>query len=230
MQKDRKITKEKVKNFLLKNRIFHAVLIIILGYLILAPFLPEINYQIRKALGIRYREEEIFVYEPDTVTDPVDIQTDEDDETERLKRKYEYEPVTGNRIVIPTIGVYIGIVEGNDDSVLFRGAWRRPNSSTPDKGGNTVITGHRFHYVPPNNKTFYNLNKIEKESKVFVLWGEDEYIYQVYDIFIVEADQTEIEDNTNEDILTLYTCHPLWTADKRLVVRANLIDILDTNE
>ena len=218
MQKEKKITKEKVKNFLLKNRIFHAVVAIILGYLILAPFLPEINYQIRKALGIRYREEEIFVYNPEF-----------DEETERLRRKYEHQPVTGNRLVIPTIGVYIGVVEGNDDSVLFRGAWRRPNTSTPDKGGNTVITGHRFHYVPPNNKTFYNLNKVEEGAKVFVIWEGDEYIYEVYDIFIVEPNQIEIERNTNENILTLYTCHPLWTARQRLVVRAELIGVRELN-
>lgn len=221
MQKEKKITKEKVKNFLLKNRIFHAVLVLILGYLILAPFLPEINYQLRKALGIRYREEELFVYGPDY--------EDFDEETERLRRKYEYEPVTGNRLVIPSIGVYIGIVEGNDDSVLFRGAWRRPNSSTPDRGGNTVITGHRFHYVPPNNKTFYNLNKVENGYKIFVIWEEKEYIYEVYESFIVEPNQTEIERNTTENILTLYTCHPLWTANKRLVVRAKLIAVTENN-
>ncbi len=222
MQKEKKITKEKIKNFLLKNKIFHVVLIFILSYLILAPFLPEIDYQIRKLLGIRYREEEVFVYNPDNY--------DFDDETDKLRREYEYEPVTGNRLVIPTIGVYIGIVEGNNESVLFRGAWRRPNSSTPDRGGNTVITGHRFHYVPPNNKTFYNLNKIEEGSKIFVLWNDKEYIYQVYDVFIVEPDQTEIENNTEDDILTLYTCHPLWTAKQRLVVRAKLINILEVTE
>ena len=39
-----------------------------------------------------------------------------------------------------------------------------------------------------------------------------------------ETDQIEIENNTNESILTLYTCFPLWTSVKRLVVRAKLID------
>ena len=210
----KKIDKEKIKNFLLKNRIFHTVLVLILGYIILAPFLPEINFQIRRLLGIPYKEE-IFLID------------DDDEQTKRIRREYETNSITGNVLVIPTIGVYIPISEGPDDSALFKGAWRRPNSSTPNQGGNTVITGHRFHYVPPNNKTFYNLNKIEKGSRVFVFWEDKEYVYEVNEIFIVEPHQVEIEDNTTENILTLYTCHPLWTADKRFVVRAELINVRD---
>ena len=201
-------------------KLLKIIILIFLLYLILAPFLPEVAYQLRSLLGIQYREEVIFYEE-----DRIDENGDED--IGRRESRYADFDLDGNRLVIPSIGVHIAIVEGKDESVLYRGAWKRPNTSTPDQGGNTVITGHRFHYIPPNNRTFYNLNKLENDSKVFVFWNEKEYVYQVYESFIVKPEQTEIEGPMDENILTLYTCHPLWTADRRLVVRAELLEVRD---
>ena len=216
------LTKEKEKKKRKINpklaKVLKVIVLVFLLYLILAPFLPEIAYQLRSLLGIQYQEETIF-YEEEEEEDSEDIG--------RRESRYADFDLDGNRLVIPSIGVHIGIVEGTDESVLYRGAWRRPNTSTPDQGGNTVITGHRFHYIPPNNRTFYNLNKLENDSKVFVFWNKKEYVYQVYDSFIVKPEQTEIEGPMDGNILTLYTCHPLWTADRRLVVRAKLLEVRD---
>ena len=210
-QSKKKKTKSKLNPKFAK--VLKFLVLAILVYLILAPVLPEITYQSRNILGIKYKEEIVFLEE-----------NEEEEEIGRRENRFEDFDMTGNRLIIPTIGVYIPIVEGKDESVLYRGAWRRPNSSTPDLGGNTVITGHRFHYIPPNNKTFYNLNKLQKEAKVFVFWNNKQYLYEVYESFIVKPEQTEIEGPLSGNILTLYTCHPLWTADKRLVVRAKLVE------
>ena len=52
--------------------------------------------------------------------------------------------VSGNRVIITKIGVNAPIVESKSAEYgLSKGSWRIPESSTPDKGGNTVITGHR---------------------------------------------------------------------------------------
>jgi LPXTG-site transpeptidase (sortase) family protein len=200
------------KKFLLFRKILRFAILVFLIYLILAPFIPEIAYRLRDLFGLKYKDENIFV-----------IDEEKEDWGDGKKDIPERE-VEGNRLVIPTIGVNVAVVEGNDESALSRGVWRRPKSSTPDVGGNTVITGHRFQYMPPNNKTFYNLNKVKKDAKIFLYWKGKEYIYIVSDIFIVEPEQVEIEANTQENILTLYTCHPLWTADKRYVVRGELLE------
>jgi sortase A len=181
---------------LLKSRIFHAVLLAVAAYLIFAPLYPEVEFQVRDKLNIRYKS--------------LDFIESEDGD-------YDVD-LDGNFLIIPQIGVNINIVEGQNESVLSQGAWRRPNSSTPDKGGNTVITGHRFHYIPPNNKTFYNLDKLQEGSKIFVYWKGERYIYTVYDVFLVKPERLDIEGPREGNILTLYTCHPLWTADKRLVI------------
>ncbi len=193
-----------------KTKILLAILVVICSIVAIAPATPEIQYKFRKRMKLQYAEEDIFL-------------NDDDERIKNLQTEHESGNLRERMLVIPTIGVYIDIVEGDSEEALSRGAWRRPNSSTPDKGGNTVITAHRFQYVPPNNKTFYNLDKLEEGEKILIYWQEIEYIYQVDDIFVVTPIQLSIEENTEEDILTLYTCHPLWTANNRYVVRASLI-------
>ncbi|MFA6271900.1 MAG: class E sortase [Patescibacteria group bacterium] len=133
------------------------------------------------------------------------------------------EDYSGNRLIIPKIGVNAKVVEGENDQALLRGAWRMPQTSTPDKGGNTVITGHRFRFRPPNNTTFYLLDKLEQGDKIAVVWEGKEYYYRVIETKVVTPDQVEVINATNDPILTLFTCTPLFTSQKRLVVISELI-------
>ncbi|MFA6525720.1 MAG: class E sortase [Patescibacteria group bacterium] len=137
--------------------------------------------------------------------------------------KQASEDYSGNRLIIPKIGVNAKVVEGENDQALLRGAWRMPQTSTPDKGGNTVITGHRFRFRPPNNTTFYLLDKLEKGDKIAVVWEGKEYFYRVIETKVVTPDQVEVINATNDPILTLFTCTPLFTSQKRLVVISELI-------
>jgi len=57
---------------------------------------------------------------------------------------------------------------------------------------------------------------------VLVYWQGKEYVYRVYEITEVLPNQVEIEYSTKDSILTLYTCSPLWTSEKRLVIKAKL--------
>ncbi len=190
-----------VKKKIYLKKTFKILFLLITLYLIISPFLPEAEYQVRQSFDVKYEEEKF-------------IEADEWEEKERVFDK--------NVLIIPEIGVNINIIEGNDESALSLGAWRRPNTGTPLIGGNTVITGHRFQYLPPNNKTFYNLDKLSKGSKIFIHWEKEKYTYVVYDKFVVEPTDLSIEDMTSMDIVTLYTCHPIWTAKQRLVIRAKL--------
>ncbi|MEA3356907.1 MAG: class E sortase, partial [Patescibacteria group bacterium] len=129
-----------------------------------------------------------------------------------------------NWLVIPCIGVDALIAEGETGDALDRGVWHRPRTGSPDSGGNMVLTAHRFKYLPPNNLTFYHLDKIRKSDKVIVYWNEIEYDYVVTEVFIVDPDRVDIEDESVSPVLTLYTCTPLWTADQRLVVIAEPVE------
>lgn len=198
------------KHFRIMNHVLLVILVVLAGYIMFIPFVPEVtamyNKQTDKTRGYKYQS---ALATKEAKRDDISI--------ESLK------PIPKeNTLVIPQIGVDSVIVEGIGPDSLDRGLWRRPNSSTPDKGGNTVITGHRFLYSS-GPKTFYDLDKIKIGDKFFMYWDQKEYDYEVVDIFTVEPDQVEIEDEAPEPLLTLYTCTPLWTAKQRLVIRARLI-------
>ena len=127
---------------------------------------------------------------------------------------------TGNRLLIPKIGVDIEIAEGDNSSALDRGAWHDPGSADPGEKANIVMSGHRFRFLPPNNKTFYLLDKLERGDAITVLWQAKKYEYKVDRVFGVAPNDTSILARGREEKLTLYTCTPLFTQDRRLVVVA----------
>lgn len=193
-----------------KNRIVRIISIIgvVVGVvLIIYPFVPAIVWQFKK----KGDDKLVLPYETDLTPEDFNVETFEG----------APKPIpTENRLVIPKIDVDVEIVEGSNDSALLRGAWHRPGTGDPVSGSNYVITGHRFRYLPPNNTTFYNLDKLEQGDLIIVYYQQQEYDYVVSEEFIVTPDQIEIEEGTAEHILTLYTCTPLWTSDKRLVIKA----------
>ncbi len=123
-----------------------------------------------------------------------------------------------NTLVVPRLDVSQPIVEGRDLSALHRGVWHRPQTSTPNKGGNTVIVGHRFTYDGPS--VFYNLDKLQIGDPIIAYWEGKEYDYGVAVIKVVPPSAIDVEAPTTSDQLTLYTCTPLWSAKDRLVVIA----------
>lgn len=125
-----------------------------------------------------------------------------------------------NRLVIPKIGVDNQIVEGADERALWRGIWHYPASSTPDKGGNTVLTGHRFQYLA-GPRTLYLLDQVNVGDIVIVYWKGAEYDYTVRERKIVNPGDVAILDATTTAQLTIYTCTPLFTTKQRLVLIAD---------
>lgn len=130
--------------------------------------------------------------------------------------------VERNKLKIDSIGVNGAIHEGSESELNY-GFWRRPNSGTPELGSNTVIAAHRFLYTYGPN-TFFNLDKINLESEIEVIWEGKSYKYKVTEIKKVKSNDIGIEAPTKESILTLYTCTSLWDQSKRLVVVAKLVN------
>lgn len=139
------------------------------------------------------------------------------------QREGTYQFPTQNVLVIPSIGVDDLIFVSNDPNVLEKGIWHRPNTSTPDQGGNTVLVAHRFFYNA-GQALFYHLPKMTVGEEFVVYWNRKAYVYRVFETAEVEAEEVEIEGPSDEPILTLYTCTPLWTSERRFVVKAILVD------
>lgn len=126
------------------------------------------------------------------------------------------------RLIIPAIKLDTKVHAG-DVRALNKGVWHRPLSSTPTKGSNTVLAGHRFTYSDP--AVFYHLDKIKLEDKLLIAWDGRLYTYTVENITVARPIQVEFEAPTTQQILTIYTCTPLWTSKNRLVIQARLVSV-----
>ncbi len=143
--------------------------------------------------------------------------------TEELISSYRSESI--NAIIIPSINVDVPILEGDED-VLNVGAWhRKPEQGNPTKDGNFIVTAHRFTlgFSPAQTaekSPFYNLHKLKTGDDIIIIWNGEKHYYLVEETFEVTPYQLEIEDQTTEKILTLYSCTLQGHLDGRLVIRA----------
>lgn len=132
---------------------------------------------------------------------------------------------THDGLIIPKMLLDTPLIEGpKQDSfnLLNKGAWRLPFASSPDKGSNTVIAGHRFSYTGPRG-IFYFLNKLEPGDDIGLWYHETLYRYKVESSHTVAATEVSIQEPTTDSRLTLYTCTPLWNPVNRLVIVAKPI-------
>ncbi len=114
------------------------------------------------------------------------------------------------------------IVDGGDANAMERGFWYYPLSAPPGKQGNTVIIGHRFLHIPPRKDTFFNLDKIKVGDKIIIEQKQGKYTYTVINTREVDKNNASILSNTNDYRITLVTCTPLWTSEKRLVITGKM--------
>jgi len=201
---------QKNKQFLRASvSILGFLVLALVGYLLLLPFYPAIKYEFFKQAG----RGEDFKNFNDVKKATEEIIADSPSEN------------FGNRVIAAKIGVDAPIIESNsEDYALARGVWRLPQTSTPPAGGNTVLTGHRFKYLPPSNLTFFLLDKLEKDDIISVVWQEKNYYYKVADKRIVGASDPNILAPSEQAILTLFTCDPIWSEKNRLVIVGELIN------
>lgn len=127
-----------------------------------------------------------------------------------------------NRLTVPKMKVDSAIYEGKSTKTLNQGLWRIPGSSTPDKGGNTVIAAHRWKWLPSSKKSFYDIEKMVIGDEITMQWQGQEYRYKVVSTEYVKPSEVRILANTAESKLTLFSCAPLFSTKYRFVVHAEL--------
>ncbi len=183
------------------NNCLTAVVALLALYIIAAPFWPQITWWVRHDTPVSRITTHVSV---NTGTTPPPVAT-----------------VQGDRLIIPALDMQEDIHEGNL-SALRLGVWRLPHTSSPDKGGNTVLVGHRFTYS--GAAVFYHLDKVQVGDPITLNWHGKVYRYEVTSIKVVPPTEVSVEANTKEPLLTIYTCTPLLTAKDRLVIQATPIE------
>lgn len=201
------------KNWHRANTFLLVAIILLNSYIITLPLLPSVSFwwqnrsgSAEKALTKRL-EKPFFTQDAKTTPDEF------------------HAGLTRDGLIIPKMLLDTPLIEGperNSFALLNKGAWRLPFASSPDKGGNTVIAGHRFSYTGPRG-IFYFLNKLEPGDDIGLWYQGKLYRYKVEASRTHAATDTYVQESTNDSRLTLYTCTPLWNPVNRLVVVAKPI-------
>jgi sortase A len=142
------------------------------------------------------------------------------DPPERVVRK---EPLPGDalgKVLIPSIGVSEYVVEGTDADNLRKGPGHYPDTPLPGQRGTSAIAGHRTTYGAP----FRKLDKLEKGDRIIVELPYGTFVYRVERTQIVDDSALWVTRKVGHDRLVLTACHPLYSAEQRVVAFARLTD------
>jgi sortase A len=142
------------------------------------------------------------------------------DPPERVVRK---EPLPGDalgKLLIPSIGVSEYVVEGTDAANLRKGPGHYPETPLPGQRGTVAIAGHRTTYGAP----FRKLDKVEKGDRIIVELPYGTFVYRVERTQIVDDSALWVTDKVGYNRLVLTACHPLYSAEQRVVAFARLAD------
>lgn len=112
------------------------------------------------------------------------------------------------------------IVEGVELRNLKNGAGHMPHTPLPGQPGNTVISGHRTTYGAP----FHEIGDLVPGDVIKVDTALGTHTYAVRETIIVMPDELWVTEPRDGAWLTLTTCHPKFSARRRLIVFAEMTD------
>ena len=111
------------------------------------------------------------------------------------------------------------VVEGVELRDLRTGAGHMPWTPLPGQLGNSVISGHRTTHGAP----FHELDELEPGDSIEVETATGVHVYAVRDIIVVKPSALWVTNPREGAWLTLTTCHPKFSARRRLIVFAELV-------
>jgi sortase A len=124
------------------------------------------------------------------------------------------------RIRIPRIDADFVVVNGSDQASLRKGPGIYDEAPFPGAPGTVAIAGHRTTYLAP----FHDIDALRSGDTVTLEMPYGRFVYDVSATRIVAPTDVTVLRRTGFDQLVLSACHPLYSAAKRLVVVARLVD------
>lgn len=116
-------------------------------------------------------------------------------------------------------------VDGGDkdkyNEALKKGLAHYKGTALPGEKGNIFIFGHSSSdEVGDYGKVFSHLDDLEKGELIRVYYKLEQHDYEVFEEKVVEATDLYVLDRGNKEKLTLMTCWPVGTKDKRFIIIA----------
>lgn len=144
-----------------------------------------------------------------------------------------YESSVPVRVVAPSIGLDTTIItpESADietlDRALLSGAVHYPGSGESGQTGNMLLFGHSSYLPMVQNKAFKAFNelgKLQHGAEITVYSETHIYRYVVDDVWLANAEDTQVGFYAEEPTLTLATCNNFGAKQERWIVVATFID------
>jgi sortase A len=123
------------------------------------------------------------------------------------------------RVLIDRIDADFVLVDGTDDADLRKGPGIYDGVPFPGAPGTSAIAGHRTTYAAP----FRRIDRLDRGDLVVVEMPYGRFTYEVERSRIVAPSEVSVIDRVQFDRLVLSACHPLYSAEQRIVVFARLI-------
>ncbi len=123
------------------------------------------------------------------------------------------------RIEVPRLGVSAIVASGIDRRTLRRAVGHVPATALPGEPGNVALAAHRDRF-------FRGLQGIEEDDEILITTPDGVFHYRVQWREVVEPEDVEVLDDTDEPTLTLVTCFPFYyvgPAPQRFIVRARQV-------
>lgn len=182
---------------------------------------------------VEKRREPVTVPEPETR--PVARQdwpmpTEEEVAAADEPRRYELPRGAVMGLTIDALGIRNApVISSTERWALDEGVVHLPGTSFPWSGGaqtNVFLAAHRLGYEGTGSRLiFYKLNKLAVGDEVVLKDRDGEkYRYRVTETFEVDPGEDWVTGQIRgRDMVTLQTCTPIPTFEKRLIVRADRI-------
>ena len=154
--------------------------------------------------------------------------TNEQIEKASKPRHYDLPPGATMGLTINALGIHNAPVFNSDDQwALKNGISHVPDTSLPWSDApqrNVFLEGHRLGWPGTGSHLiFYHLNWLQKGNTVMLKDREGKrYRYRVSETLIVNPDDVWVMGQVRDrDMVTLQTCTPIPSYEKRLIVRAD---------
>jgi sortase A len=133
-------------------------------------------------------------------------------------------------LTIEEMGIYdVPVFDSDSRWALAKGVAHHPQTSLPwsqSAQRNVYLAGHRMGYRGTwSRMLFYNLHKLKRGDEVVLKdRAGTSYRYRVSEVFITDpTDSWVMGQVRGRDMVTLQTCTPYPTFEKRLIVRADRV-------
>jgi sortase A len=146
----------------------------------------------------------------------------------RGERRYELLPGAIMGLTIEAMGIYdVPVFDSDGQWALANGVAHNPQTSLPWSATpqrNVYLAGHRMGYRGTwSRMIFYNLHKLDTGDEVVLKdRAGRSYRYRVSEVFVTDPKEVWVMGQVRgRDMVTLQTCTPYPTFQKRLIVRAD---------